>query len=107
MLGAGVSGEVFERLAPGGVNRRIIDAARESVLTRSDCLQRMSLFNRLGAESLGEKAELAWERAFLSREELAATYPASRNSSHLWFYYAVRFKDVASTYWSHVFNRGG
>jgi hypothetical protein len=106
MLGTEIPTGVVGRLAPGGTNPRILAAAKEAVLTRTDCIKLMSLYNRLGAESFGEKVKLSWQRVFLSRDEMAATYPASRNSNRLWLYYAMRFKDVVSTYWSHVFNRG-
>jgi hypothetical protein len=48
----------------------------------------------LGARSLGDKVKLFWDRIFLSRDEMAAMYPASRDSRHLLSYYVLRFRDV-------------
>jgi len=69
-------------------------------------MQRMPFFGRLGAKSLSEKLKLSWERVFLSRDEMAATYPTSRDSKCFCLYYARRLRDVIRTYWSHTFRRG-
>jgi len=68
-------------------------------------MERMPFFGRLGAKSFGEKAKLSWERVFVSRGEMAAMYPASRDSKHVWFYYALRLRDVVRTYWFHAQQR--
>ena len=106
MVGAGVPDDVLERLVPGGIDQRIIEAARESVLTQAGYLQRMPFFGRLGVESLGDKAKLSWERIFLSRGEMAAIYPASRDSKYLYFHYALRLRDVIRAFVSHIRRRG-
>ena len=105
MLGAGVPDDILKQLVPGGIDQRILMRARESVLAKTGYAQRMPLFGRLGAKSLGEKLKLSWERVFLSRDEMAATYPASRGSKHFYLYYALRLRDVIRTYWSHTFRR--
>jgi hypothetical protein len=66
----------------------------------------MPSFDALGARSLGDRARLSWKRVFLSRDEMATIYPASRNSKHLWFYYALRLRDVTRTFASYAFRRG-
>jgi hypothetical protein len=105
MLDAGVPDAVLAQLVPGGIPRCILDAARDSVLTRSSHMETIPLFRRLGARSLGERARLARERAFLSRDELAVVYPAARTSRHLYLYYARRLLAVIRTYFSHVIRR--
>jgi len=94
MLGASVPGHVLERLVPGGPDRRVLDAATESVLTRTPYEDMMPLFEMLAAKSIGDKTKLFWRRVFLSREEMAAKYPASRESRHLGFYFMLRLRDV-------------
>jgi hypothetical protein len=106
MLGAGVPDAVLEQLVPGGLDQRILEAARESVLARTGYSQWMPKFDLLGAESFGDKARLLWQRVFLTRGEMAAIYPASRDSRHLYRYYVLRLRDVIRTYWSHTFRRG-
>ena len=106
MLGAGVPETVLEQLVPGGLDQRMLEAARRSILARTGYGQWAPLFDLLGAESFGDKARLIWQRVFLSRGEMAATYPASRNSRHLHLYYALRIRDVMRTYLSHTFRRG-
>jgi|WetSurMetagenome_2_1015567.scaffolds.fasta_scaffold25747_2 hypothetical protein len=106
MLGADVPDAVLEQLVPDGLGQGILEAARESVLVRKGYGQSMPLFDLLGAESFGDKVRLVWERVFLSRTEMAETYPESRNSRHLYLYYALRLRDVIRTYWSHTFRRG-
>jgi hypothetical protein len=106
MLNAGVPDDVLDKLVPGGIDQRILTVARESVLGQGGYIQRLPFFGRLGAKSIGEKARLSWERVFLSREEMAATYPASRNTRHLYFYYTLRLRDVVGSALSHTFERG-
>jgi len=106
MFGAEVPNDVLERLVPGGPDQRVIEAAQDSVLTQTG-YDRMipHSYDHLGAESVGDKARLVGRRVFLSREDMAAKYPASRNAKHFWFYYVLRFRDVIRTYWSHVLAR--
>ena len=107
MLGAGVPDDVLEQLVPGGIDQRILETAKESVLGQTGgYMQLMPFFGRLGATSFGDRTKLSLERVFLSRGEMAAMYPASCDSRHLSFYYVLRLRDVIRTYWSHTFRRG-
>jgi len=56
--------------------------------------------------SIGGKAKVSWERVFLSHEEMAVRYPASRNAKHLGPYYVLRLRDIARTLVAHVLRRG-
>ena len=105
MLAAAVPDDILEQLVPGGIDQRILEAASNSVLAKAGYLERMPFFDRLGARTFGERTKLSWERVFLSRQEMAARYPASLNSKHLWFYYALRLRDVTRTYAAHAFRR--
>jgi hypothetical protein len=106
MLDAEVPDEVLGQLAPGGIDQRMLETARQAVLAQIGYERLMPLFDRLGAKSVGDKVKLSWERVFLSRGEMAAIYPASRVSKHLWFYRALRLRDVIRTLWSHALRRG-
>ena len=66
---------------------------------------RICFFHLRGVKSFGGKAKLSWERVFLSRDEMAATYPASRNSRHLHFYYALRLGHVTRSFGTHALRR--
>lgn len=57
------------------------------------------------APTLADKAKLFWRRVFLSRGEMFATYPASRNSRYLWFYYARRVGHAIRSYTTHTVRR--
>lgn len=106
MFGAEVPDGVIERLVPGGPDQRVVRAASESVLTRAGYDKMIPLsYDHLGAESVGDRARLAWERIFLSREDMGVKYPASRDARHFWFYYVLRLRDLIRTYWSHVLAR--
>jgi hypothetical protein len=105
MLGTGVPDDVLERLVPGGIARRVLEMARESVLAQTGYRQWAPFFDLVGAKSLGDKAKLSWERVFLSRGEMAAVYPASRDSKHLYFYYVLRLGHVIRTYGAHTLRR--
>jgi hypothetical protein len=106
LLDAGVPEDVLERLVPGGLDQRILETARQSVLVQTGYGPWTPFFDLRGAASLGDKAKLFRKRVFLSRGEMAAIYPASRDSRHLWFYYALRLKDVMRVFWSHNLRRG-
>jgi hypothetical protein len=105
MLGTAVPADVFERLVPGGIDQRILEAARESVLAQTGYGQWAPFFDLVGAKSLSDKAKLSWERVFLSRDEMAATYPASRDSRHLYFYYTLRLGHVIRSFGVHALRR--
>ena len=94
MLGTGVPDDALERLVPGGIDEHVLETARQSVLADTGYDPWTPVSGLVGARSLGDKAKLLWERVFLSRDEMAASYPASRDSRHLCPYYALRFKDV-------------
>jgi hypothetical protein len=105
MLGAAVPEDVLEQLVPGGIDQRVLDTARETVLKQTGYGQWGPFFDLLGVESIGDKAKVFRERVFLSRGEMAAIYPASRDAKHLWFYYALRLRDVARTLTTHTLKR--
>jgi hypothetical protein len=106
MMDAAVPDEVLAQLVPGDIDQRILETAKESVLARTGYGPWVSLFHLRGARSAGDKARLFWKRVFLSRREMVAAYPASRESKHLWFYYALRLRDVVRTFWSYMLRRG-
>jgi len=105
MLGAAVPAEVLERLVPGGIDPRVLAAAREAVLTQTGRHHWESLFSAQGARSPGEKTTFLKERVFLSRDEMAAKYPASRGSRFFYLYYALRLRDGLRAYTSHALRR--
>jgi len=106
MLNAAVPDYVLEGLVPGGIDRPILQAAMQFVYTQTDYHQWMSLFDMEGARSIGDKVKLLWRRVFLSRDEMAAVYPAARNSGFLWSYYLLRVRDVVRAYWFRTARRG-
>jgi hypothetical protein len=105
MLGAGVPDDILERLVPQGIDQRVLEAARETVLTQTGRHQWEPLFRALDARTLGDKARLLKERIFLSRDEMAAKYPASRDSKHFYLYYALRLRDGLRAYVFHARRR--
>jgi hypothetical protein len=105
LLDAVVPDDVLERLVPEGVDRRILEAAREAVLTQTARHHWEPLFRALGARTLGEKAKFLKERIFLSRDEMAAKYPASRGSRYFYVYYALRLRDGLRAYTFHARRR--
>ena len=109
MLGTGVPDDVLEQLVPGGLGQRLLEAARDCALTQTGYDPRVPrpFFDEWRAESLGDKARLPWKRVFLSRDEMAARYPASRDSRHFYFYYALRLRDVIRNFGGpHALSRG-
>ena len=105
MLGAAVPDDVLERLVPEGIDQRVLAAAQETVLSQTSPHQWGSLFDAQGARSPEEKAEFFKERVFLSRDEMAAKYPASRGSSLFPLYYALRLRDGVRAYTFHALRR--
>ena len=108
MLGSGVPDDVLERLVPGGLDQVMIETARESVLTQSGYGRWMPFFDQMDAKSIGDKArlfQLFRKRVFLSRGEMAAKYPASRNSRRLYFYHALRLRDAVRFLVAHTQRR--
>jgi hypothetical protein len=96
MFGVKVPAEVLEQLVPGGLDQRILEMARESVTAQVSSLgcATRPVRDLWGTRSLGDKARLLWQRIFCSREEMAAMYPASRDSRHFYLFYALRLRDV-------------
>jgi hypothetical protein len=105
LLGAGVPDAVLEQLVPEGIDPRILETARESVLALTGYEQWVPLFDEFGARSFGDKARVSWRRVFLSRGEMASHYPDSRTSRHLYPYYALRLRDVVRAFGSYVRRR--
>ncbi len=105
MLGAEVPGHVLERLVPDGINRRMLERAREYALAGTGYGHEMPLFAFMRAESLRDKVRLSWERVFMSRAEMASHYPEARTSRHLYCYYARRFRDVIRSFASYTRRR--
>ena len=97
MLGAEVPDDVLARLVPEGIDRRMLATARESILGTTDFRQSARRIDNLAAMPLSEKAKHSRERIFLSRAEMAARYPASRDAGSLFPYYVLRFRDVLRT----------
>jgi hypothetical protein len=106
MLDAEVPDDVLEQLVPGGLDQHMFETARQFVLTQTDYRQWMPTFDVLGARSLGAKAKLSWKRVFLSRDEMVRIYPASRDSRHRCFYFALRVRDVTRTFAAYALRRG-
>ena len=105
MFGAQVPDQALERLVPGEIDRRIIETARESVLNQTGYGQWLPLFDREHVTGFSDRAKLAWTRVFLSRAEMAAMYPASRNSRCLCLYYARQVGRVVTLYTTHTLRR--
>ena len=105
LLGAGVPDDVLDQLVPGGLDRRVLEAARQSVLTQTDYGRWQAFFDKMRAASLRDRARLSWKRIFLSREEMAAVYPSFRNSRFLCLYYVRRVGHVVRSYTTHTLRR--
>ena len=105
MLGTGVPNDVLERLVPGGLDQRMIETARQSVLAGTGYGPWVPFFQLRGVRSFGGKAKLSWKRVFLSRGQIAAMYPRSRESKHVWFYYARRLGYAIWSFGSHTLRR--
>ncbi|UCG42939.1 MAG: nucleotidyltransferase family protein [candidate division WOR-3 bacterium] len=93
MLGTEVPNSILERLVPGGIDQRLFDAAKEAVLTGTSVRE---------AAPFGDELRQARERIFLSRDEMAKRYPASRESRHLYPYYALRLRDAGRSFGSRI-----
>jgi hypothetical protein len=94
LLGTGVPDDVLERLVPEGIDEHVLETARQSVLADTGYDPWTPVSGLVGSRSLGDKAKLLWERVFLSRDQMARVYPASRNSRCLCSYYGLRLRDV-------------
>jgi hypothetical protein len=105
VLGTGVPDDAVERLVPGGIDGRLAETARESLLTQVRYRTWVPFSRLLGTRSLGGKVALVMGRIFLSRDEMAAKYPASRDSRHLWSYRVLRFRDAVRVLGDYVLRR--
>jgi hypothetical protein len=105
MLGAAVPDDVLDQLVPGGIDPGMLQTARESVLAGTGYREWMPFFDMVRVTSFGDMARLAWRRVFLSRAEMAATYPASRQARYLHWYYARRVGHVVLSYLTHTLRR--
>ena len=96
MLGAAVPDDVLEQLVPGGLDAKVFETARETVITGIPYGKWLSpaFLGLRGREPLAHKAKLLWERVFLSRDAMLAEYPASRDSRYLYVYHARRIWDI-------------
>ena len=102
LLGAEVPGEVLERLVPGGIDPHVLAAAKESVVTQTGYGPRLPSLFPSSAGSLGDEVRWFRSRVFLSRDEMAAKYPASRNSRHIYLYYLLRLRDALRAFPSYA-----
>lgn len=93
MLGAEVPDDILERLVPGGIHPRLLDAAKQAVLTGTSVR---------GTPPFGDELRQARERIFLPRDEMAKRYPASSESRHIYPYYALRLRDAGRSFGSRV-----
>jgi hypothetical protein len=105
MLGARVPDRALERLVPGGLDQRVFEAAKQSIFAQTGYGQWLPLFDREHVTGFSDGVKLAWTRVFLSRAEMAAMYPASRNSSCLYLYYARQVGRVVTLYTTHTLRR--
>lgn len=102
LLGAEVHDDVIERLVPGGIDPRVLQAATESFVTQTGYGPRVPSYYPSGARSFGDEARWFRNRVFLSRDEMAAKYPASRGSKHFYLYYVLRLRDALRAYPSYA-----
>ena len=106
MLGAEVPDDVLEQLVPEGIDRRILEVARESVLAQTDYRHVVSFMDRWGAMPLRDKPELLWRRIFLSFKAMAARCAAPQGAGHLSRYYVLRLRDTIRTFATQFLRRG-
>lgn len=101
LMGAAVPDHVLEQLVPGGIDRCLLETARRATIDQVSFgrWKPQPLFDMWGAKSLGDKTKLLWQRVFLPRDEMAIKYPESEGAKHLYRYHALRFRDIARTYW--------
>jgi hypothetical protein len=105
LLGARVPEDVLEQLVPGGLDRRALEAAKQSTLTRTGYDQWQPFFDKMRATSLSDRARLSRWRLFLTRDEMAATYPGFRGSRFIHLYYVRRVGHVIGSYATHTLRR--
>jgi hypothetical protein len=91
-LAAEVPDAALERLVPGGLDPEVLEVARKTVLagTPYDKWLSPAFLGLRDRGPFAHKVKRLWKRVFLSREAMAAEYPASRHSRHLYGYHARR-----------------
>jgi hypothetical protein len=99
LLGVTVPDGLMEALKQRNFDERFMVLAKERIFAyehwNSDGLSLSSNIAQLwGSKRLRNKGTLFLRMAFPSREEVARMYPAPSDSVRIYFYYAVRFKDL-------------
>jgi hypothetical protein len=105
ILGADIPDKALELLVPGGIDPDMLQAARQSLLDQTGYGRWLTFFDAARAATFAEKARLSWRRVFLSRNEMAATYPKSRVGFFLPWYYGRRVVDLVDRYLTHTLRR--
>jgi len=105
LLRAEAPENVLERLVPGGIDHRLVETARQSLLAQARYRTWLPFSKLLGVRPLGGKLALVMGRVFLSRDDMAAKYPASRSSGHLWWYRVLRLRDFMRVLGDYVLRR--
>ncbi|MGD0101675.1 MAG: nucleotidyltransferase family protein [Acidobacteriota bacterium] len=99
LLGASVPDDLMKAIKPRDFDERFMVLAKERIFAyehwNSDGLSLSTNIAQLwGSKRLRNKGTLFLRRAFPSPEEVARMYPAPSDSIRIYFYYAVRFKDL-------------
>jgi hypothetical protein len=99
LVGASVPDDLMSAIKPNDFDERFMLLAKERIFAcghwNSDGLSLSPNIAQLwGSKRLLNKGTLFLRRAFRSPEEMAQLYPAPSNSVRLYFYYAVRIKDL-------------
>jgi hypothetical protein len=99
LLGASVPDDLMSAIKPNDFDERFMLLAKERIFARghwnSDGLPLSPNIAQLwGSKRLLKKGTLFLRRAFPSPEEVAQMYPAPSDSVRIYFYYAVRIKDL-------------
>jgi hypothetical protein len=99
LLGASVPDDLMKAIKPRDFDERFMVLAKEGIFAcgyrNSDGLSLSPYIAQLwGSKRLLSKGTLFLRRAFPSPEEVARRYPAPSDSVRIYFYYAVRIKDL-------------
>jgi hypothetical protein len=99
LVGASVPDDLMKAIKPSDFDERFMVLAKERIFAyehwNSDGLSLSTNIAQLwGSKRLRNKGTLFLRRAFPSPEEVARMYPAPSDSIRIYFYYAVRFKDL-------------
>jgi len=100
LLKAAVPDEFLERLKPADFNAEIAALARAKIMARDEELSPLSpnLTLLWGGKPLPQKASAYLRRIFPRREHMVHMYPASGRGLRIYYYYAVRLKDLVRRY---------